>query len=276
MGQRKPTVISKAELKFFLDEQANHFNRPSFIEHDPVSIPHLFSKKEDIEISGFLTATIAWGQRISILKNARHLMQLMDDAPYDFVRNFSNADLKPFKKFVHRTFNATDCTYFMVGLQHIYQSHDGLENAFANGIEKNDSDHSNAIAFCRTNFFQLPHQKRTEKHFSNPHEGSAAKRINMFLRWMVRKDNHGVDFGIWKKLSPALLSCPLDVHSGRVARELGLLKRKQNDWKAVVELTNNLKMMDPVDPVKYDFALFGIGVTSNKYKIKNQKLKTTH
>lgn len=255
MGQRKPTVI-----KNFLEEKTLFFNNTSFIETDPVSIPHLFSKKEDIEISGFFTATIAWGQRTTILKNARSLMHLMDDSPHEFITGFTQKDLKRFQHFVHRTFNGVDCVCFLMALRNIYLHSGGLENVFSMGIARADTDLGNAITQARKTFFDLPHQKRSEKHFSNPVEGSAAKRINMYLRWMVRKDNCGVDFGIWKSISPSLLSCPLDVHSGRVARKLGLLKRKQNDWKATQELTAELRKMDPDDPVKYDFALFGLGV----------------
>ncbi|MEO8087192.1 MAG: TIGR02757 family protein [Bacteroidota bacterium] len=247
-------------MKNFLEEKFLLYNNPSFIETDPVSIPHLFSKKEDIELAGFLTATIAWGQRTTILKNSNALMQLMDDSPHEFIIGFTTRDLQRFNHFVHRTFNGSDCIFFLKALRNIYVQHGGLENVFHSGLRKEDKDLKNAIVQCRTIFFELPHLKRTEKHFSNPAEGSATKRINMFLRWMVRRDKCGVDFGIWKTISPSLLSCPLDVHSGRVARKLGLLKRKQNDWKATQELTANLSKLDVTDPVKYDFALFGLGV----------------
>jgi uncharacterized protein (TIGR02757 family) len=247
------------ELKEFLDEKVLLYNGPSFIELDPVSIPHLFIKKEDIEIAGFFAASIAWGQRPTILRNAKKLMQWMDNAPHDFILNFKEEDLKPFKSFVHRTFNGTDCIYFLKALQNIYRQHRGLSHLFTISSTTGDDGIKNAIVFCRNKFFELPHMKRTEKHFSNPGDGSACKRINMYLRWMVRKDKAGVDFGIWK-ISPSLLVCPLDVHSGRIARKLGLLKRKQNDWKAALELTENLRKLDASDPVKYDLALFGLGV----------------
>jgi uncharacterized protein (TIGR02757 family) len=269
MGQRKPTVKKRAKnqeeksqenTKTFLDEKVAHYNGAFFIEADPISIPHLFSKKEDREIAGFFAATIAWGQRITILKNARSLVEMMDNSPHKFITSFQDSDLNRFKKFIHRTFNSTDCIYFFHALKNIYLNHGGLEKVFHSGIQTGDLDLKNSIIHTRKIFFELDHLKRTEKHFSNPAEGSAAKRINMFLRWMVRNDNSGVDFGIWKSISPALLSCPLDVHSGRVARKLGLLKRKQNDWKAVEELTANLRGLDPVDPCKYDIALFGLGV----------------
>lgn len=248
------------DLKPFLEEKYRLYNRNWFIESDPVSIPHLFTKKEDIEIAGFLAATIAWGNRKSILNNANRLMQMMDNSPHDFVLAATAKDLKPFNSFVHRTFNGTDCVYFLTALKEIYLNHGGLENAFSTGVKKGDTDVSNAIANFRTLFFSGNHPARTSKHVSDPLGGSSAKRLCMYLRWMVRKDEFGVDFGIWKGISPSILSCPLDVHSGNVARKLGLLERKQNDWKAVTELTNSLKQFDPADPVKYDFALFGLGV----------------
>ena len=251
---------SVSELKEFLDGKVLQYNKPEFISTDPISIPHLFRNKEDIEISGFFAATIAWGQRPTILKNAPKLIHWMDDAPHDFILNHKDDDLAPFKKFVHRTFHGEDTIYFIKAFQHIYRHHGGLESVFHQALKKDSADLKEAIVQSRNLFFKLPHLKRTEKHFSNPAEGSAAKRINMFLRWMVRKDKNGIDFGIWKNISPSLLSCPLDVHSGRVARKLRLLKRKQNDWKATEELTNNLRKLDANDPVKYDFALFGLGV----------------
>ena len=256
----RPPKLSHGRIKNFLEEKTALYNSAEFIRTDPVSIPHLFSKKEDIEIAGFLAAAIAWGQRPVILKNAKAFLQLMDDSPHAFITGFKSSDLKRFRPFVHRTFNGTDAVYFLKALRNIYKVHGGLEKVFLSGLQSGDSDLKNSITHCRKIFFSLPHLQRTEKHFSNPDAGSAAKRINMFLRWMVRKDNSGVDFGIWKSIPPSLLSCPLDVHSGRVARRLGLLKRKQNDWKATEELTASLKSYDAADPVKYDFALFGLGV----------------
>jgi uncharacterized protein (TIGR02757 family) len=252
--------LKAEELKDFLEEKFILYNNKKFIETDPVSIPHLFSEKEDIEIAAFLSATIAWGQRKTILRNARQLMKWMDDDPHRFILNFTEDDLKPFRKFIHRTFLPEDCIFFLKSLKNIYGKEGGLSNLFANN-ELNESDHvKNSIVNARNIFFKLPHLQRNEKHFSDPSSGSAAKRLNMFLRWMIRRDHSGVDFGIWKGISPAHLICPLDVHSGRVARKLGLLKRKQNDWKAATELTCNLKKIDSNDPVKYDFALFGLGV----------------
>lgn len=250
--------MTRQELKDFLETKVVQYNTAAFLETDPVCIPHSFDRKEDIEISAFLTATIAWGNRKSIIKNARYLCELMDLAPYDFVMGHSPADLKSLSSFVHRTFNGIDLGYFIKALKYLYQQHNGLEGIFTLYAEK-DSLQPAITAFKR-HFFELQHPPRSTKHISDPAKGSAAKRINMFLRWMVRRDPHGVDFGLWKKLSPAILSCPLDVHSGNVARKLGLLKRKQNDAKAVAELDQSLRKLDPEDPVKYDFALFGLGV----------------
>jgi len=250
--------MTKAELKEFLDEKATFYNRPQFIESDPIQIPHLFSRKEDIEIAGFLVATIAWGNRKSIINNGNKLMDLMDHAPFEFIMNHSEKDLSTLSHFVHRTFNGGDLSYFIKAIQHIYSSHNGLEQVFARHAEKDTLQQ--AIHEFKKLFFSLPHAHRTEKHVSDPLKNSAAKRINMYLRWMVRPNDAGVDFGLWKSLSPSQLSCPLDVHSGNVARKLKLLRRKQNDGKALFELDTSLRKMDPNDPVKYDFALFGLGV----------------
>ncbi|WP_298533525.1 TIGR02757 family protein [uncultured Algibacter sp.] len=247
-----------SELKEFLDNKVDIYNNPKFIESDPIQIPHLFSKKEDIEVSGFLTATISWGNRKSIINNAIRLMDLLDNSPFDFVMNHSENDLEKLLPFVHRTFNGDDCIQFIKSLRHIYNSYNGLENVFSNEA-KNDSLQP-AISKFKSYFFEIEHLQRTQKHVSDPLKNSAAKRINMFLRWMVRADNAGVDFGIWKSISPKALSCPLDIHSGNVARKLGLLKRKQNDAKALAELDTALRKLDKNDPVKYDFALFGLGV----------------
>ncbi len=250
--------MNKKELKEFLDEKVLQYNRPEFIESDPIQIPHQFSKKEDIEISAFLTATIAWGNRKSILNNSKKLMDLLDNSPHDFVMHASENDLASLSNFVHRTFNGDDLQYFIKALQHLYKTEGGLETIF--------SEHSTAlstqtaISAFKTAFFSLSHLPRTQKHVSDPLKNSAAKRINMFLRWMVRDNSTGVDLGIWKNIPTSALSCPLDVHSGNVARKLKLLKRKQNDGKAVLMLDQALRNLDPKDPVKYDFALFGLGV----------------
>lgn len=250
--------MNKSELKSFLDEKVLQYNTLDFIESDPVQIPHLFTLKEDIEIAGFLSATIAWGNRTMIIKNSYKMMDLMGNSPYDFVMSHSEDDLERFETFVHRTFNSQDFSSFIKGLQHIYKNHDGLEAVFSKHQESNSMQKS--ISEFKKIFFEIEHQNRTQKHISDPMNGSAAKRINMYLRWMCRQDNKGVDLGIWKSISPSLLSCPLDVHSGNVARKLGLLTRKQNDGKAVAELDSKLRELDPNDPVKYDFALFGLGV----------------
>lgn len=251
------TRIDK-EIKDFLDEKVNQYNTPDFIHSDPISIPHQFSRKEDIEISGFLAATIAWGNRKMIIKNANRMMELMGNSPYEFVMEHSESTLEKLNGFVHRTFNSDDFNYFITALKEIYVRHGGLEQLFST-YATNDSIQP-AITQFKQDFFSLNHLTRTEKHIGDPLKGSAAKKINMYLRWMVRNDKRGVDFGIWKSISPSVLSCPLDVHSGNVARKLGLLSRKQNDAKALNELDANLRMLDPLDPVKYDFALFGLGV----------------
>ena len=251
-------MMTKEELKDFLDEKADFYENPSFLTSDPIQIPHRFSNKEDIEIAAFLTATIAWGNRKSIINNASKMMALMDNTPHDFVMHHQEEDLKSLDHFVHRTFNGEDFKTFVKGLKHIYTNFNGLEALFNRYQEKQSLQ--TAICQLKTHFFEIDHQKRTQKHISNPNTGSAAKRINMFLRWMIRSNHKNVDFGLWKSLSPEQLSCPLDVHSGNVGRKLRLIKRVQNDAKAVQELDSNLRKLDPIDPVKYDFALFGLGV----------------
>ncbi|MEI6901198.1 MAG: TIGR02757 family protein [Bacteroidota bacterium] len=260
-------VLPQKELSEFLEFKYHQYNSTEFIETDPISIPHLFTKKEDIEIAGFLTATISWGNRKSILKNAKKLMEMMDHSPYSFVMDAEEQDLEPLRRFVHRTFNGEDCLFFIKALRNCYQNHGGLENIFTSPLlleEKGPGDEANllkgSISRFRKTFLETEHLPRSEKHIADPSRNSSAKRILMFLRWMVRQDQHGVDFGLWKGISPADLMCPLDVHSGNVARKLGLLYRIQNDWKAVEELTANLRKFDANDPVKYDFALFGLGV----------------
>ena len=246
------------ELHEFLEQKVVQYNTPQFIESDPIQIPHRYTLKEDIEIAGFLTATISWGNRKMILQNAHKMMQLMGNTPYDFVMSHSETDLERLEQFVHRTFNGGDFSTFIKGLQHIYQNHNGLENVFVLYQECDSLQRS--IHELKQLFFEIKHQNRTQKHISDPFNNSAAKRINMYLRWMIRQDKTGVDLGIWKTISPSKLSCPLDVHSGNVARKLGLLTRKQNDGKALAELDISLRKLDSNDPVKYDFALFGLGV----------------
>lgn len=246
------------DLKEFLDEKVKQFNSPDFIDSDPVQIPHLYSLKEDIEISGFLTAVISWGNRKMIIRNARRMMDIMGNSPYDFVINHESRHLKKMEGFVHRTFNSTDLITFIEALKNIYLNQNGLEGIF--NKYKTLVSLQPAIHYLKEDFFSIPHFLRTKKHLPDPLNGSAAKKMNMYLRWMIRNDNCGVDFGLWKGISPSVLSCPLDVHSGRVARKLGLLSRNQNDAKSVRELDNSLRLLDEKDPVKYDFALFGLGI----------------
>jgi uncharacterized protein (TIGR02757 family) len=250
--------MNTTELKVFLDEKSELYNHPQFIDSDPIQIPHLFSLKEDIEIAGFLAATIAWGNRKMIIKNAHKMMQLMGNSPYDFVISHSQKDLEKLHSFVHRTFNGTDFCTFIKGLEHIYKKHGGLETVFSK-FSSEPTLHRSIHEF-KNLFFEVKHESRTLKHVSDPMKNSASKRLHMFLRWMVRNDNKGVDLGIWKNISTAQLSCPLDVHTGNIARKLSLLSRKQNDGKALEELDANLRKLDSLDPVKYDFALFGLGV----------------
>jgi len=248
----------------YLNKKVDEINQPFFIEHDPVAIPHLFSKKQDIEIAGFFAAIFAWGNRTTIIQKTRELMQRMDMSPYEFCVSYDSRRSKRLQGFKHRTFNEDDLFYFVEFFHHHYQSSDTLETAFLNGVKNASSAAGGIVAAAligfKKYFFSLDHLKRTEKHISSPLQKSTCKRLNMFLRWMVRKDRAGVDFGIWsKKISPSQLICPIDVHVARVARRFGLLKRKQTDWLAAVELTRNLRKLDPKDPVKYDFALFGLG-----------------
>jgi uncharacterized protein (TIGR02757 family) len=257
--KRSYNGIPAGEIKLFLEEKYLQYNNPSFIVCDPISIPHSFTDFRDREISGFLTAAIAWGRRDLILRSSRLLVELMDNAPYEFITSAGENELLRLSGFVHRTFNGTDCLYFIRGLRHIYSNYNSMEDVLLQGMTEERSLKI-ALSHLRSVFFSLPHASRNEKHFADVLGGAAGKRLNMFLRWMVRKDNNGVDFGIWKKIDPAMLYMPLDLHSGNTARRLGLLKRKINDWKAVEELTEVLREFDPADPVKYDFALFGIGV----------------
>ncbi len=250
--------MKQPELKDFLDKKVELYNSPKFIESDPIQIPHLFSLKEDIEISGFLVATISWGNRKMIIQNSHKMMHLMGNSPFDFVMSHNNDQLERLENFVHRTFNGGDFFTFVKSLQNIYKNHNGIESVFAKYQEKDSLQKS--ISEFKKVFFEIEHQNRTQKHVSDPINNSAAKRINMFLRWMVRDDKKGVDLGLWSTISPSKLSCPLDVHSGTVARKLGLLTRKQNDAKALLELDTKLRKLDKKDPVKYDFALFGLGV----------------
>lgn len=256
----RPRKSDLTELKALLDERHDRYNRPSFIEEDPISIPHRFSQKEDIEIAGLLTALLAWGRRDIILRSAADLLRRMDDTPAQFVRGASASELRALDSFVHRTFNGVDAVAMVKGLRAIYKS-GGLEQAFSAYSKEDKQAASRGIQHFRNQMIQVRNwPERSAKHLANPAAGSSAKRLNMFLRWMVRSDRRGVDFGLWKGISPSQLICPLDVHTGTVARRLGLLARKQNDWLAAEELTAALRQFDPTDPVKYDFSLFGMGV----------------
>ncbi len=244
-------------LKSFLNRKVDHYNQPSFIKDDPVLIPHLFTKKQDIEIAGFFAATFAWGNRATIIRKSKELMGLMNDAPHDFCLHHTEDDLKKLTPFKHRTFTATDLLYFIEFFKQHYQRHKSLEPAFTR--------HGKTIEQMLTGFhhyfFSLEYvPRRTKKHIATPERSSSCKRLNMFLRWMVRRDDKGVDFGLWKNISPAQLICPIDLHVARVAKRLGLLQRKQTDWQAALELTEYLRTLDKNDPVKYDFALFGLGI----------------
>jgi uncharacterized protein (TIGR02757 family) len=256
-------TIDYKEIKQLLDERVRQYNSLAFIDTDPIQIPHRFGRKEDIEISAFLTATIAWGQRKSIINNANRLMSLMDNSPYDFIMNGDKSDWDRVSGFVHRTFNGQDCTFFLTTLKNIYLRHHGLEGVCSKGFWE-EGNVFGALKNLRATFLSIPYERRVVKHISDVSANSSAKRLNMFLRWMVRDDTQGVDFGLWKNIPASALMLPLDVHSGNVARAFGLLVRKQNDWKAVEEITSVLRTFDAEDPVKYDYALFGIGAFDDK------------
>ena len=258
---QQKTTTSAGSLKQFLDSKVALYNQVSFIDKDPVSIPHLFSMKQDMEIAGLFAATLAWGNRTTIIKNAKRIMELMDNQPYHFIINHMETDLKPFTNFVHRTFNATDLLYFIFFLKEHYNRFDSLEDAFVPGKTYNHATVEQALIHFHNYFFSLEHPTRTKKHIATPERNSACKRLNMYLRWMVRKDNKGVDFGIWHKIKPHQLLCPVDVHVARVAHRLNLLDNPKANWKNTVLLTERLKEFNPKDQVIYDYALFGIGVS---------------
>ncbi len=255
------------ELKEFLDYLVDRFNRSEFIKSDPISIPHRFSLKQDIEIMGFWTAMLAWGRRETIITKSLQLLELMGGKPFDFIINHREQDRKALLSFKHRTFQATDTLYFLEFLQQYYRENESLEDAFSNHLTPEDTSVEKAIAGFHELFFSLPGApSRTRKHIATPAKNASCKRLNMFLRWMVRKDDNGVDFGIWHNIKPSQLMMPLDVHVQRVGLRLNLLQRMQRDWKAVAELTDKLRKFDADDPVKYDFALFGLGVLENSFK----------
>lgn len=250
--------LSDAEIFDLLEEKTRQYNCPDFIETDPIQIPRQFAQKENIELAGFLAATIAWGQRATIIKNGKWLMEAMDHDPYAFLLNTSEDEWLHFEGFKHRTFNGVDCRYFLRSLKNIYENHGGLEAVFTNGFRKEESV-AGALRYFRKVFFEVAGEGRTQKHIANIDKNASAKRLNMYLRWMVRRDDAGVDFGIWTDIPMSALLLPLDVHTSKQARQLGLLERKQDDWKAVLEVSERLRQFDPNDPVKYDFALFGLG-----------------
>lgn len=248
------------EIKAYLEEKVDEYNHPTFISNDPISIPHSYTTLQDIEITAFWTAMLSWGQRVTIINKSKELFQLMDNAPYDFIMNHKEQDLKRFLSFKHRTFQPDDTLYFISFFKDYYSNHTSLESAFANG-----NDAFSRLQSFHNTFFSLPDLlKRTKKHVSTPERKSSCKRLNMFLRWMVRQDDRGVDFGLWQQLSPADLMIPLDVHVFKVSKSIGLIKRDKADWATVEELTNTLRKMDPKDPVKYDYALFSVGVLEKK------------
>jgi len=262
-----PKKINKEEIIALLLRKAAYYNRPEFIKEDPVSIPHLFSRKQDIEIAGFFAAIFAWGNRTTIIAKSRELMEMMDMSPYSFCLDPGTDGLKRMTGFKHRTFNATDLLYFIEFLRLHYQEYPSLEDAFT----REGSSIEQRLTGFHHYFFSLEEvPPRTRKHIASPEKGSTCKRLNMFLRWMVRKDKQGVDFGIWEKIKPAELVCPIDLHVARVARVLGILQRKQTDWRAAIELTSFLRTLDPADPVRFDFALFGLGAIETR--IRDQKL----
>lgn len=251
------------QILSLLNNKVLEYNRPNFIDSDPISIPHKFIEQKDIEISAYLTSIISWGRRPAILKSANRLMNIMGNEPYNFVMNAGKSELKKLEGFVYRTFNSDDLLFIIEAMKNLYSNYTSMEELANKSFTKNN-DIKDVIIDIRKELLKTDHLKRSEKHLANPESGSAAKRTNMFLRWMIRQDNNGVDFGIWKNIPQSALMIPLDVHSGNIARQLGLLARKQNDWKAVEELTFKLREFDPHDPIKYDFALFGIGVFEGK------------
>ena len=265
MQEGNSILVMNKNMKEYLDECVSRFNVSGFIENDPILVPHRFSKRQDIEIMAFWVAILAWGQRKSIINSALTLAELMDNSPHDFIVNHLETDRKRFLNFRHRTFQATDTLYFLEFLQQYYHKNDSLETAFSCFLEAGDLHTEKALVGFHQLFFSLPEvPERTRKHIATPERKSTCKRLNMFLRWMVRKDDKGVDFGIWQNISPAQLLIPLDVHVERVARNLGLIERKQSDWQTVLELSEKLRSFDSLDPVKYDYALFGLGVMESK------------
>jgi uncharacterized protein (TIGR02757 family) len=259
--------MKKAELRNLLFEKAEQYNSPAFIHSDPICVPHRIKNRQDIEISGLFAALLAWGNRTSIINNCNRLMKLMDEAPHEFIKNHSEAERQRFEKWVHRTFQFPDMLYFLEFLQFHYSQPDSLETAFSAGLKTSDKNIENALIHFHTYFFSLPHLQRTEKHLQSPTRKSACKRLNLYLRWMVRHDKNGVDFGLWQSIKPAQLICPLDVHVHRTASSLGLISRAQPDWLCATLLTNKLRSFDAADPVKFDYALFGLGIEKSGKRV---------
>ncbi len=252
-------ITDLSVIKEFLEEKAYFYNRPEFIDADPVQVPHLFNDSNDIEIAAFVTSILAWGQRKTIISKAKQFLTLMDNRPYDFICHAGKTDIRLFNSFTHRTFNGADAIYFINAIRHIIITYGSLRFFFETTFQQTNDIKLTLMQFRKT-FFSLPYRMRTTRQIPDIGKGSAGKRLNLFLRWMVRRDNKGVDFGIWQKIPPSALYIPLDVHSGAVARKLGLLRRKSDDWKAVEEITAAMRSFDPSDPVRYDFALYGLGV----------------
>jgi uncharacterized protein (TIGR02757 family) len=264
--------MNEAALKALLDKKLAEYNRPFFIEDDPISIPHRYTAKADREIAGFFAAVFAWGNRKTIIRKTLELMEVMDHAPHDFCLHHTERDRKNLLQFKHRTFQTTDLFYFLDFFQSHYRKHESLETAFLHRWKKSDATVEQALSGFHDLFFSLPDvPDRTRKHVGTPERGSACKRLNMYLRWMVRKDKHGVDFGLWNNIKPSQLVIPLDVHVMRVAHQLQLTESKTADWKSAVQLTETLKRFDAKDPIKYDFALFGMGVMENKFSLPTKK-----
>lgn len=252
--------MDSIQLKEYLDQKVAYYNQQTFIEKDPISVPHRFTNLQDIEISGFFAAMFAWGQRKTIINKANDLMDRMDNAPFDFVMNHTDKDLKRIKGFVHRTFNDDDALYFIEFFKQHYSRNESFETAFSQFLTKEDETIEPALRGFKDYFFSWQHFRRTEKHIASPKSGSACKRICMYLRWLCRDDQQGVDFGLWKNIKPSQLMVPLDVHVLRVAQRLGMIDKEKSDFKTLKELNKQLKQFDPNDPVKYDYALFGVGV----------------
>ena len=252
-------TLTTPELKKHLDEQVAKYNRPSFIEKDPISIPHQFLNQKDIEITAFFAAVLAWGNRKTIIAKSQELVDRMNNEPYNFVMNHTDEDLKKLEGFKHRTFNDTDLLYFIDFFKRHYSENESLESAFI--PDGGFTSVENSLIHFEKEFFNHENApKRSKKHIATPARSSACKRLNMFLRWMVRKDEKGVDFGIWKQIPMSELICPIDLHVERTARKLMLITRKPVDWLTAIELTESLKELDKNDPVKYDYALFGLSL----------------